>query len=78
MYKGTSNKHRQIQKRSHKIEHISLKEDQINISVSKLLTTVAENHKEPKNTGHCKLKEYAMQNNSTQKNIRKLFHIFTQ
>ena len=39
----------------------------IYISVSKLLTTVTENHKESKKTVHHKLKEYTMQYNSIQK-----------
>ena len=36
---------------------------QHNTSVSKLLTTVTENHKESKKTIHHKLKEYTMQHN---------------
>ena len=48
-------------KRIHKIKATSLQEDKINTSVSKLLTTVTENHKESKKTVHHKLKDYRMQ-----------------
>ena len=57
----------QKNKQSHKIKATSLKEDKINNSVSKLLTTVTEDHMDSKKTAHYKLKEYALQHNSKQK-----------
>ena len=54
-------------KQSHKIKATSLKEDKINTSVSKLLTTVTGKHKESKKTVHHKLKEYTMQHDCIQK-----------
>ena len=46
--------------------------------VPKLLTTLAENHKESKETIHLKLIKYTMQRNSIQNNIWKLFDVYIQ
>ena len=46
------------------------------ISVSKLLTTVAETPKDSKKTVHQKLKEYTMQHNSIQK-ISEIIQMFS-